>query len=127
MWNVGNLVEGLVLSSNFDGDVAVYQVIALCLAIFYCMTYRELIHGETFPQSAYVLLTTKGAEHVGVVDINLVRLLHLRHRLVVCIEKVQQFSPLHAGEIVQDCVLVDFQIGGEFCYVHVVRHVVSQE
>ena len=75
MWNVGNLVEGLVLSSNFDGDVAVYQVIALCLAIFYCMTYRELIHGETFPQSAYVLLTTKGAEHVGVVDINLVRLL----------------------------------------------------
>ena len=41
-------------------------------------------------------LATQGIENIGVMDINLVGLLHLRYRLVIGIKQMQQLGPVHA-------------------------------
>ena len=54
MGDVCYLIEGLVLSSNLDGNAAIYHEVSLRLAVFHGMAYWELVNNEAFPQGADV-------------------------------------------------------------------------
>ena len=91
---VGDLVEGFVLTTHLKCDAPVNTKITIRFSIFNRMIYRKLIDHKALPDGAYLSALAKGIEHVGIVKINLVRLLQTCHGFVVGIKQMQQFSPL---------------------------------
>ena len=115
------------MSANLYRNLAVNQEVALSLAIFYSMTYRQLIDHKALTLGTYIQIRAQRTEYIGIVYIYLVGLLHLGHRLIVGIQQMQQFGPLHTRQIAQHRIFVQFQIRGQFGDIYIVRHIIGQK
>ena len=92
--------ERLVLSSYFECPSAIYLEVALSLTVFHRVLYRKLADCEAFPDRSYLDVRRQGTQHIGVMKINLVRLLHLGDGAddAVDAERAQGAAEVEAGD-----------------------------
>ena len=95
--NVGNLIKWLVVSTNLKCPATVNEEIPLSFPILYNMVSGKLVDNETFTESTYIFTWSESTQHIRIVDVDFVRLLHLRDVLVVGIQKVQKFCSFQSS------------------------------
>ena len=83
--NVGYLVERLVFSTHLYCNLTIYLEISLTLSVLNGVAGGQLIDNETFTKGTYLMLCSECIECVGIMEVHFVGLLHLGHRLIVCI------------------------------------------